>query len=1668
LNSDGFGAGTQHISVAGVGSYTITWGTAAAWAPGLNATYTGANQYCPISGGITPSQRSVITSIQLPNGQVYAFQYHATYGTVNKVIYPSGDDVTYTWALNANSQGASYEDSQNLNVCTYRYGAPSVTSRIVHVNGVAVEEQDFGPYSTNYNDSVTTLWATKSSVITTRDLVAGQTSVQVYNYSPRYQAPPPNMFANLHQDEVPVESTVQYQDANFSTLKLVSKNWYDPYELACEVNTLDNDNRFVGGSFYTYGSGGVTTDKKEYDYGQLSSGATCSSQSANVGNASTGIAPSGITPVREIKTWFQAFANSPLFSLIPSILNKPCQTIVYGSGARVGETDFFYDNGSSGTPCGTAGTPSVMGAGGSSLTGHDAGNYGQGSSAPRANLTTKVAKCFPLPPNTQSCSDAVLTIAYDETGQAVSSVDPNGNATGDYAHHTTYYGYIDRYSSGGPPSGYITNAYLTTTTYPATNGVVHAENFQYGYADGKLTQHTDQNNQNTTYSYNDLLDRLTNIQLPTNGGHTTIAYADTGSNPSVTITEAIDVSRNRTTTITMDGHGRPIQNAVSPDLQGVVFTDTRYDGLGRKLSFSNPYRSTSDPTYGLRTWSYDPLGRVITVQNPDGTSTNNSYAGRAAFTADEGNGTRTVQRVSQIDFFGRLLSVCEVSSTTLPGSSGTPGNCGQDISKTGFLTTYQYDALGDLISATQAGLSTRTFLYDSFGRISSAYNPESGTTTYAYDNNGNLSTKTDARNAVLSYCYDSLNRITSKSYSLQTCPNPPSPAAIYTYDAAVDNLTISNPVGRLVKAATSNTASVSSYDAMGRIVSQWQCTPQNCGSGYFGLSYTYDYLGDILTSTNGAGITLTQNFDGVARLQSVSSSWVDANHPLTLISGPSGTSGIQYSAFGNFSSALLGNGFVENVVYNNRSWINSITSSANATPATGSVSINGSEKSIAATPGTGRVTVSLSGDRCTSGESGLAKISVSTYTASTTWTCGSTVSSIASALASSLSSSTVVSATASVGVISITAKSTGSSTNYSLSVSTTSNGSTFPFSLTRSGTTLTGGANAQYDSGTVSITVNGVAASVSYGQSSTTSSVASALTSAINGSGSMPVTASASSNVVTVTTKSAGATVNYSLSSSSQTNNSGTFGSPSFSGSTSGSTLTGGSGGTAYSLTVNHAGNGDVSNLTDSVNGTWSYVYDDFNRLTTATSSAGACSGLTLTWQYDRFGNRLSQSASGTTSCTAYQPQLTFTGSNNRIDGWSYDAAGDLLGDSVHNYAYDTEGRISSVDSGATTYVYDANGQRVRKTTGGTSVDYLYDFGGHEIVELSSSGNLNRAEVYAGSRHLATYALGTTYFIHTDSVGSERARSLPNGAVAETCSSYPFGDGQSCSGTDPSPMHFTGKERDTESGLDDFDARHYASTMGRFMQPDPVGGHNEDPQTLNRYAYVRNNPLSLTDPTGLDFYLSCQTASNTCGKDAAGNLVQGTTTTTTNANGDTTSTFNPTVVTSASLQDPNSGNTGTVNQNGVQITSNGQTSEGIFINGTPSADLAGSGKLEGLLFNVNGSDEKSGNLDYGNYVYTGSRNQSDVVKLLGERGGFQYGPEKLFGNYHHEGELNFRFSSGAHPNLFNYGPSLHMLVSQDPRATVPVGPGYKGNFHVDAKTGPQHSVCAETGVGCTN
>jgi RHS repeat-associated protein len=104
-------------------------------------------------------------------------------------------------------------------------------------------------------------------------------------------------------------------------------------------------------------------------------------------------------------------------------------------------------------------------------------------------------------------------------------------------------------------------------------------------------------------------------------------------------------------------------------------------------------------------------------------------------------------------------------------------------------------------------------------------------------------------------------------------------------------------------------------------------------------------------------------------------------------------------------------------------------------------------------------------------------------------------------------------------------------------------------------------------------------------------------------------------------------------------------------------------------------------------------------------------------------------------------------------------------------------------------------------------------------------------------------------------VGTERFRTYMS-AIAyqtESCASLPFGDGLNCVGSDVDPLHFTGKERDAATGLDNFGARYNSSATGRFMSPDPKFLMKQklvDPQQWNMYSYVRNNPLRFTDPTG--------------------------------------------------------------------------------------------------------------------------------------------------------------------------------------------------------------------------
>lgn len=1335
LSASGFGSTGDTLSVSGLSNpYTITWGSTNS-SFSINSTIInseGVGTSCapvPPIGGTHP----VISGIALPNSQSYQFQYDSATGLLNKIIYPNGGYVRYVWGKNPSAESFLYPanpySTSNLNDgCQVIFDTIAVTERFVSFDGThEVEEQDFS-YATNWNTSTPQTWTSKTTTITTKDLVRGTSFQTQYTYGPKVVPQQPNDLFIPGESGVPVETQIVYSDFTGAPLQTVKKTWNDQYLLASQQTILNNGK--TSETTYTYGAGGQLTEKDDYDFGP--------------------------TLTRKSLTTYQTFGATPLYPGSTSpLLDRPCKSVIENStGSLVAETDYFYDGGS--TVCGTAGTPSTQSATIPSGT-HDETNYAPSSPTPRGNVTKVSRKCL------NGCSqNAATTYAYDETGQVLSKTDPCGNTTCSdmtASSHTTTYSYTDNYSGCGgsaPPSG-NTDAYLTRIANP----LGQVQNLCYGYDDGQLRGATDPNNQTTTYTYADSLRRLTETDYP-DTGQTTITYSD--SVPSITTCKKLGSTQSLCTTSIMDGLGHTTQKQVTSDPAGTDYTITTYDGLGQVGTTTNPYRTTSDPTYGVTQYIYDALGRNCLVIPPGGTLPNPQvcpssdpqsdvltvYTGSATEVTDEGNGTKSVQRISQTDGLGRLILACEITGANQLGNSGTPGSCAADITATGFKTTYAYNLLDDLTSVTQTGLNARSFTYDSLSRLDTATNPESGATTYTYDANGNVSTKQDARSITTTYGYDALNRVLSKSFSDGTTSS-----ASYTYDVSSEGgFTLTNPVGRLVLESADNghASEIFSYDPMGRVRNNYRCTPYNCGSGFYLLSYTYDLAGDMLTSTNGAGVTVTQSFDTAAHLTSLSSSLSDSNHPGTLLSN------ISYDALGSPLTDSLGNGVDDTRSYMNRGWLNSLSANAGGTltKATGNVTISGTEQ----------------------------------------------------------------------------------------------------LHITGSFPNLT----TTYDTGNVSVTVNNFTATVPYGQNSTDSSIASTLAQALTGS---LVTATSSGSTVTITSNVAGAGGNYSLSTSSMTNDpGGFFSTPSFTAS-SGSSLTGGgvSGGTAiYTLSIpasgGYAPNGDILAANDSVNGNWTYTYDDFNRLAAANGP-----GQAYTYGYDRFGNRWNQELSG--SCTGGSAVCLTFDLNNRINNGiqKYDLAGNVINDGFHTYAYDAENRITQVDGGSTaTYAYNAEGQRVERAIASLTLDYVYDLAGNAVAGFNkSTGGWWIGEVFAGGRHLATYTNNTTYFDHADWLGTERARTAVNGTLCETVTSLPFGDGQTTSGScsDASPLHFTGKQRDTESNLDYFGARYNSSNLGRFMSPDwsavpttvPYAKLN-NPQTLNLYTYVGNNPISGLDPDG--------------------------------------------------------------------------------------------------------------------------------------------------------------------------------------------------------------------------
>jgi RHS repeat-associated protein len=287
-----------------------------------------------------------------------------------------------------------------------------------------------------------------------------------------------------------------------------------------------------------------------------------------------------------------------------------------------------------------------------------------------------------------------------------------------------------------------------------------------------------------------------------------------------------------------------------------------------------------------------------------------------------------------------------------------------------------------------------------------------------------------------------------------------------------------------------------------------------------------------------------------------------------------------------------------------------------------------------------------------------------------------------------------------------------------------------------------------------------------------------------------------------------------------------------------------------YGFNSGSSNNGNVASWSAVGNQTFtrSYVYDSLNRISAMSDTAAsqACKG--LSWTIDAWGNRTDQNVTSGTCGTFH----AIVGTNNRLGSpYQYDAAGNMTYDGTHSYTFDDENRLTKVDGGNTaTYVYDAEGRRVEKSAAGVRTDYIYDPSGSVVAETNGTG-WQVSYVYANGSLIAQYRDGTTYSIFKDHLGSTRLITKLDKSICDSLDFLPFGEQL---GGDTGTTHkFTGKERDSESGLDNFGARYNSSNLGRFMSPDPsnLGVDFWLPQTWNRYSYALDNPLAYIDRNGL-------------------------------------------------------------------------------------------------------------------------------------------------------------------------------------------------------------------------
>ncbi len=911
-------------------------------------------------------------------------------------------------------------------------------------------------------------------------------------------------------------------------------------------------------------------------------------------------------------------------------------------------------------------------------------------------------------------------------------------------------------------------------------------------------------------------------------------------------------SNGNVTRLTYSGFNlRTITDPVGRTIQITTNSSGRITAVKDYAGNSYTFTYTTVPTYGdLLTRITDPLGNawMFTYTSDGKMRTKTDPSGSAVTYTYTAGGT--VQKVEDPE--GASMEFRYAPSPISCGPSGSPCNIEPEsiaevTAKDGGIWKYHYRT-GEHVpyKVTDPQGNTKTYQYDGSGNlIGSNDDPSSDGTTYTYDTNGNMLTMTDAMGAVTRYTYNALNKPL-------TMTDPLGNVTTYTNDAKGNMLTMTDPTGNIttyeyypsgkVKTVRNplNQVTAFTYDQYNN--------PATVTDPAGGITrFTHDILGNMLTRTDPMGNVSRYEYNALNQVVRMT----DAQGHVTTYS---------YDPKGNLTTATDANGNITRYEYNYRGQTTKVIDPLGGTTnyTYGSMGCTtgcggGSDKLTSITDPAGNTTTytydtagRLIKETDPEGHETLFTYDPAGNVASKTDANGVTVT-YAYDPVKRLTQATYPDPTQNVSY-------TYNAPGKVLSVTDPSGTTTYAYDSIGSPLSETKAIDGDNYTTSYSYNAAGSLTSITYPGGRTTSynydqvgRIAS-VTESKNGT---------TRNVISGITYNANSLV------SQMTHGNGIVTSKTYDPLNALSSL---QIGPHKHLTYTRDAIGNITAITDQLDPakTKSFVYDPLYRLTQAIGPWE-----TLQYGYDPVGNRTTESMNTSTTSYAYTANKLTSSTGSKTFAFAYDNNGNTVMENQRQFVYNQNQRLIRALEGTTVlgeYVYNAKGQRVKKTAGGQTTLYHYDLQGNLIAESTADGTIRTEYVYLNGQPIGKIEGNNLSYYHTDHLGTPMIMTDTAGAKVWEGEFLPFGEPLSITGTETNNLRFPGQYHDQETGLDQNWHREYKPEIGRYMSVDPIltPGNPyvpfmmpallKKPAMLHAYNYVENNPVNKRDPLGL---MSC-------------------------------------------------------------------------------------------------------------------------------------------------------------------------------------------------------------------